>query len=128
MRKRFLADVARQRRKQNVINATIKRDLVTMSSVTNFAVIQDWLDANPVLPMLKTTKERRHPIALPQREHVELVMSRAPGMIANMVRTAVATGAREQEFYSAHRTQVDHDRRQMSLVGKGPQRRAQKRA
>jgi hypothetical protein len=31
----------------------------------------------------------------------------------------VATGAREQELYSAHRSQVDHDKRQMTLIGKG---------
>jgi integrase/recombinase XerD len=119
MKKRFLAHVIRERRKKGITNATIKRDLVAMSSIANFAVIQDWLEANPVLPLLKATKEKRHPIVLPQADHVELVIGRCPGMIADMVRSAVRTGAREQELYTAHRTQVDHDKRQMTLIGKG---------
>jgi integrase/recombinase XerD len=119
MKKRFLAEVVRQRRKDGITNATLKRDLVAMSSMANFAVVQDWLDANPVLPLLKATKEKRHPIVLPEAEHVKLVISRASGMIAVMVRIAVATGAREAELYTAHRTQVDHDKRQMTLHGKG---------
>jgi integrase/recombinase XerD len=71
------------------------------------------------LPLLKATKEKRHPIVLPEAEHVDLVISRAPGMIADIVRMAVATGAREAELYTAQRTQINHDKRQMTLVGKG---------
>jgi hypothetical protein len=41
MRKRFLAHVVRERRKQGITNASIKRDLVAISSVANFAVNQE---------------------------------------------------------------------------------------
>lgn len=119
MRRRFLADVVDQRRKQGITNATIKRDLVAISSVANYGVLREWIDSNPVLPLLKATKEKRHRIVLPQRDHIDLVIARAPGMIADIVRLAVATGAREQELYSAQCSQVDHDKRQMTLVGKG---------
>ncbi len=119
MRKQFLAEVVRERRKKKITNATIKRDLGALSSIANFAVIQDWLDANPVLPLIKATKEKRYPITLPEDAHVALVISRAPGMIADIMRAAVATGGREEELYTAHRTQVDYAKKQMTLHGEG---------
>lgn len=97
MRVRFLADVVRARRALGITNATIRRDLVALSSIANFAIGQGWLESNPVLPVMKSNK----------------------GMIADVVRAAIATGAREEELYTAHRTQVDHGRQQMTLIGKG---------
>ena len=97
MRVRFLADVVRARRALGITNATIRRDLVALSSIANFAIGQGWLEFNPVLPVMKSNK----------------------GMIADVVRAAIATGAREEELYTAHRTQVDHGRQQMTLIGKG---------
>ena len=35
------------------------------------------------------------------------------------MRVAIATGAREEELYLAAPSQVDHNRRQMTLIGKG---------
>jgi integrase/recombinase XerD len=116
---RFIADAVRARQKEGVTNATIKRDLVAVSSVCNFAIAQGWLDANPTLAAMKATREKRYPIVLPQREHVELVIARCPGMVADMTRVAVATGAREEELFAADPSQIDHNRRQMTLIGKG---------
>jgi integrase/recombinase XerD len=62
---RFIADVVRARQKDGVTNATIKRDLVAVSSVCTFAIAQGWRDDNPTLAAMKATKEKRHPIALP---------------------------------------------------------------
>jgi integrase/recombinase XerD len=36
-----------------------------------------------------------------------------------MMRVAIATGAREEELYLATSSQIDHQRRQMTLIGKG---------
>lgn len=116
---RFIADVVRARQKEGITNATIKRDLVAVSSVNNFAVAQGWRDDNPTLAAMKATKEKRFPIVLPERAHIDLVIARCPGMIADMTRLAVASGAREEELFAAHRSQVDHQRRQMTLIGKG---------
>ena len=44
-------------------------------------------------------------------------------MIADMIRVAIATGAREDELLRAERDSVDHDRRQMTIVGKRNKRR-----
>jgi integrase/recombinase XerD len=116
---RLVADIVRFRQKDPVSNATIRRDLGAVSSVMTFAMAQGWRDDNPTLPAMRITKEKRTPIVLPQLAHVDLVTSRCPGMIADMVRVAVATGAREEELYSAEREQVDHKLKQMTLIGKG---------
>jgi integrase/recombinase XerD len=44
-------------------------------------------------------------------------------MIADLIRVAVATGAREDELVSARREHVDHDRKQLTIVGKRSKRR-----
>jgi integrase/recombinase XerD len=54
---------------------------------------------------------------------VDLVISRSPGMIADLVRAAVATGARQDELLKSHREHIDHGRRQMTLIGKGNEMR-----
>lgn len=108
----------RARQAAGVTTATIKRDLVALSSVLNYAIAEGWLDANPVLPRLRLMKEKREPIVLPHRAHVDLVIARCPGMIADVVRAAIVTGAREDELLKARRDAIDHSRRQMTLIGK----------
>ena len=46
---RFIAEIIRARAADGVSNATIKRDLVAVSSVLNYAIDQGWLESNPVL-------------------------------------------------------------------------------
>jgi integrase/recombinase XerD len=116
---RMVAEIVRARSAAGVTNATIKRDLVALSSVLNFAIDQGWLDNNPVLPRMRRIKEKREPIVLPHRAHVDLVITRCPGMIADIARAAIATGARQGELLKARREHIDHDRRQMTLIGKG---------
>jgi integrase/recombinase XerD len=115
---RLVADIIRARTAEGISNATVKRDLVALSSVINFAIDQGWLENNPVLARMKRVQERRDPIVLPRREDIDLVCSRAPGMIKDMVAAAMATGAREDELLKSHRDHIDHERRQMTLIGK----------
>lgn len=116
---RLVAEIVRARSATGVTNATIKRDLVALSSVLNYAIDQGWREDNPVLPRMGRIKERRDPIEPPHRTHVDLVIARCPGMIADLVRAAIATGAREDELLKSRREHIDHERRQMTLVGKG---------
>ena len=74
---RLVGEIVAARRKQSVTNATIKRDLVALSSVMNNACLHQWTESNPVLPWLNNVKERRDPILLPRRQDIELVISRA---------------------------------------------------
>jgi integrase/recombinase XerD len=68
---------------------------------------------------LKRIRERRDPITLPVRAHVDLVTQRAPGMIGQLIEAAIATGARQAELLTARRDQINHERRQITLPGKG---------
>jgi integrase/recombinase XerD len=120
---RLIAEIIRARTADGVSNATVKRDLVAVSSVINFAVDQGWLESNPVLARMRRIKERREPIALPRPEDIAVVIERAPGMIKDLIRAGMATGAREEELLGVRRDDVDHDRRQLTVTGKRNKRR-----
>ena len=72
---------------------------------------------------MRRLKERRDPIVLPVLAHIDLVISRCPGMVADMVKVAMATGARQDELLKARRDRIDHERRQLTLIGKGNKQR-----
>ena len=84
----------------------------------NFAILQGWVEANPVLAKLALVPERRDPILLPTDRDIALVMERAPGMVGQMMRAALVTGAREDELAKAKRIDIDHARKQMTIIGK----------
>jgi integrase/recombinase XerD len=107
-----------ERQKAGVTDATIKRDLGALSSVMNFAVDEEWISENPVLPKLKRLKERRDPIILPSDRDIALVIERAPGMVGAMITAALKTGAREDELAKAKRNDIDHGRKQLTVIGK----------
>jgi integrase/recombinase XerD len=115
---RLVAGIIRERQKAGVTNATIKRDLGALSSVMNFCVLQEWIEANPVLAKLDLVPERRDPIMLPTDRDIALVIERAPGMVAAMMKAALKTGAREDELAKAKRVDLDRARKQLTVVGK----------
>jgi integrase/recombinase XerD len=120
---RLVAEIIRERASGGVSNATIKRDLVALSSVINYAIDQGWLESNPVLDRMGRLEERRDPIMLPRSEDITLVIERAPGMVKDLIKCAMATGARENELLRARRDDVDHARRQLTVTGKRDKRR-----
>jgi integrase/recombinase XerD len=114
----LIAQIVAERSKK-VSNATLKRDLVALSSVLNYCIDQGYREDNPVLPRLRRVKERRDPIVLPQLSHIMLAANRAPGMMGDLMRAAMATGARQEELLRAQRDHIDDARRQITLIGKG---------
>jgi integrase/recombinase XerD len=121
---KLVATIIRERSKtDNASNATIKRDLVALSSVMNFAIDQGWREDNPVLARMRRLKERRIPIELPEVESIEKVIRRAPGMFASLIEAAWKTGARQEELAGAERRQYDCERKQLTVIGKGKKRR-----
>lgn len=106
-------------RGQQVSNATLKRDLGALSSVLNYTIDQGYRDDNPVLPRLRRIKERRDPIVLPQTKSVTLAIRRAPGMIGELIRAAMATGCRQSELRLAREGQYDAKLGQLTVIGKG---------
>jgi integrase/recombinase XerD len=115
---RLVAEIIRERQKAGVTNATIKRDLGALSSVLSFAILQGWIEINPIIPKLALVPERREPIVLPSDRDIALVLERAPGMVGDMMQAALMTGAREDELAKAKRGDIDHGRKQMTIVGK----------
>lgn len=116
---RLIADIIRGRRAADgVTDATIKRDLVALSSIMNFAVDEGMREDNPVLPRLKRVKERRDPIILPRPCDVDKVIARAPGLLAVMISAARATGARQKELMNALHRHLDRKGKRLTIVGK----------
>ena len=115
---RLVAEIIRERQRAGVTNATIRRDLTALSSVMKFAMLQDWIEANPVLPKLELVSEQRDPILLPRDQDIALVTERAPGMVGQMITAALKTGAREDELAKAKRLDIDHARKQITVIGK----------
>lgn len=118
------AAVIPHRKLKPISNATLKRDLGALSSVLNFAIDQGYREDNPVLPRLGRVKERRDPIILPDPAHVQMVIDRAPGMLADMICGYRLTGARRDELVFGRRQQVDPARKQLTLHGKRNKMRA----
>jgi integrase/recombinase XerD len=113
-----VAEIVRKRR-PNVTIATIRRDLTALSSVLGFCIDEEWRTDNPALDRLKRLKERRDPITLPDIAHIRLVVERAPGNFSKLIEAARLTGCRQSELVTAERRQIDHDRRQLTIIGKG---------
>src|SRR5262245_55407321 len=117
---RLIAEIIRERQRAGVTNATIKRDLGALSSVMNFCILQGWIEDNPVLAKLALVPERRDPIGLPTDRDIALVIERAPGMVGQMMRAALLTGAREDELARSKRGDLDDTHRQLTIIkGKG---------
>jgi integrase/recombinase XerD len=116
---KLIASIVDARMATGVTNATIKRDLGALSQVLNFAISRGYTEQNAALIGLRTIKERRNPIILPVPAHIEMVIQRCPPNLAKMAMAAWRTGARQDELVNATCGAVDHQRMQLTIVGKG---------
>jgi integrase/recombinase XerD len=118
---RLIAEIIEARQDAGVTNATIKRDMGALSSIMKFCILKAWREDNPVLPKLALIPERRDPIVLPLERDINVVadyIARTAPAVANLIHAAYKTGAREGELILALRDHIDHERRQMTLIGK----------
>lgn len=114
--KRVVGDIVKRRRAREVSNATIKRDLVALSSVLAHCEDEGWREGNPALDRMRRIKERRDPIVLPDPGHMEQVIALAPGMFADLIRCAWLTGCRQDELRWMERKNLDFGRRQIAVT------------
>lgn len=112
-------EITDARRAAGVSIATIRRDLTALSSVLDFCDDRDWREGNPALEKLRKLKERRDPIVLPDHGHILRVEARAPPMLSALAYAAKRTGCRQNELVTATRSAIDHQRQQLTVVGKG---------
>lgn len=119
--KTLASEIVRKRRAKGITTATIRRDLTALSSVLDFTIDEGWREDNPALMLMrrKRMKERREPIVLPEADHIRRVIARAPGNFARLIEAAWLTGCRQDELVTAQRRQIDHARRQLTVIGKG---------
>ena len=101
-----------------VSNATIKRDLVALSSVLKFAQARKWRPDNPARDHMALVKERHEPMVLPNPDDIRHVIAAAPGMMAALILAAWYTGCRIGELVRAKHSQIDHARKQLTVIGK----------
>jgi integrase/recombinase XerD len=122
---KVLSAIVEGRRKAGVKDATIKRDLGALSSVMKYAAGKGWVRGNPIPAWLALDQvnEIESRIVLPREQDIALVKSRAPAMLVHAMNAAIATGAREDELVKAQRGDIDHERKQFTLVGKRNKRR-----
>lgn len=114
-----ISEIVNGRRKDGVTTATIRRDLGAVGSVLTWCQSERMRNDNPALDRLRLLKEKRDPIVLPDPVHVRMVIERAPGMLAAMIQAAWATGCRQDELVRAERPRLDHERRELTVIGKG---------
>lgn len=110
------------RRTSGAVNATIRRDLTSLSRFLEFCTGEGWRPedaSNPALAASQRLKERRDPIILPVIEDVERVIARAPGNMKALIRAARLTGCRLDELVTADRRRLDRQRKQLVVIGKG---------
>lgn len=117
--KRLVSDIVAGRRAQGCTTATIRRDLVALSSVLSFCEDEYDLQGNAAKARLAKLREKREPIVLPVAADVERVIARAPGALSAMTRVAWLTGCRQDELVTAERRNIDWQRAQLTIVGKG---------
>ena len=115
---RLVAEIIRERQRAGATNATIRRDLGALSSVMNFAILQGWIDINPVLPKLALVPERRDPILLPADRDIALVIERAPGMVGQMITGRAHNRRARGRAGQGQRIDIDHGRKQLTVIGK----------
>lgn len=117
-----VGEIVQARRAAGVHGGTIRSDMTALSSVFKFAADGDDEadDAdNPALYWWRKIKVRRNPIVLPSHDHVEKVLRRCPPGIRAIATAAKLTGVRQDALVKAEAANLDHTRRQLTLIGKG---------
>lgn len=119
-----LGDYIADRRQYGVADATIRRDLACLSSMFSLAMSWDWADRNPV----RTLNRRQVKEAAPRTrylttdEYTRLLRAAKP-YLKPLIVFAVETGLRLEEQLSLRWTDMDLDRCEATIVGKGGKRR-----
>lgn len=118
-----ISALIRGRKAAGATAATIRRDLTAISRVLEFSEAEGWSEGNVTLSKRRTVKERRDPIALPQRRDIEAVVAVASPRFAALIRAAILTGCRQDELVRMTWKGYDEARGTVTFTGKGNKRR-----
>lgn len=109
----MVGEYVSDRQAEGAKNATIRRDLTTLSRILATAQNAGWMENNPVHAFdRKFIKERRDPPRLPDEKQVRALVTKAPGNFAKLIDFLDASGMREEEAASLEWPDVEKGTRQ----------------
>lgn len=116
-----LRAMIRDRKRQAVSNATIRRDLTALSSVLNHAIDEGWIETNAATAINRgrAAPERHVPIVLPQEAGIAAMRAALPLRWRDLVDFARKTGLRADELVTLRRDAINRDARSLTIRGKG---------
>ncbi len=104
--------------------ATVRRDLTAVSRVLAYAQSVGWRDGNPALDAIRTLRERRDPIVLPDEDSIQAVLAKCSPALRNLAVAARLTGARQAELTALKWSQFNEMAGTLEILkGKGNRRR-----
>lgn len=105
-----------RRKRDDVTNATVRRDLTALSTILRCCCAWGWRDDNPAKAFDRDIiRERRDPILLPSDGTILAVILRAPPMMGRLLLSLLQTGARLEEMGGLERRQMVLPRKQLAI-------------
>lgn len=112
-----IAAIVTRRRAAGASNATIRRDLTTLSRICAAAIGWGWLTENHARAYDRSLiRERRDPVVIPSAADLAALLAAAPPAFALLIRFLAATGMRQQEAAGLEWRDVSPDRREVTLT------------
>lgn len=108
-------------KRKGVSVATCKRDLTAVTQVFRAAEAWGLIESNPfrTTDLSALIQERRDPIVLPTERDIDRFLKACPPTLNRLARFLIHTGARLEEGASLKWNQIDFDRNQATIKGKG---------
>jgi integrase/recombinase XerD len=104
--------------------ATVRRDLTAVSRVLAYAQSVGLREGNPALDAIRTLRERRDPIVLPDDGSIQAVFAKCSPALRNLAVAARLTGARQAELTALKWSQLNETAGTLEILkGKGNRRR-----
>jgi integrase/recombinase XerD len=112
-----LSSYVSARKKADASDATIRRDLATLSCLCSCAVVWDFIETNPVKTFSKRHLREAPPkTAYPSDDQIDRLVEHASPMAGRLIRFLAHTGVRQEEACSLEWGQVSLERREVRLT------------
>jgi integrase/recombinase XerD len=111
----LLKEIVRERGKQAITNATIRRDMTAISSVLGHSADEGWIEENPARMMDRSRfKERAVLIILPRAESIAQVFAEKSRFM-DMAELSLEVGMRQEEVAGLEHDRIDRKRMAATL-------------
>lgn len=120
---KVIGDLIAGRSNDGTSPTTIRRDLTAISSVLEYALAREWIEANPTLTKRRLLRERREPIVLPQHDAIRTYVQEAGHNLGALIMGAWLTGCRQDELVTVTWKGFNEVAGTLEVIGKGRKRR-----